>query len=430
MRMFLVALFLTLAAAAPSFAATATCVDPSGTWRVTWSATNAVATLTKLESKTNAPGAVFVDASTQTWEMRWENPASAYGPGYCQGPQACSAGPCPTGEICNAFSGTCGSLQSCITGADCPTGEQDCWFGYPSFQPQGSTGEGLQGTLSVLKLQPVALSLSPRVVAPNGGCTVYMNPYANGLSTWKRAAVFGDSLTASLNDATFNQTSLQGYVQGNLNTASLKAEVEGQSGRGWTGLNLFVDPTGQTPLQLANLRLLDELRGLHTQANIRALVIALGANDAGWVAANCIDPCAYSGGNPCTPPPPCTTAEQQVQLDSRLSTVQSGINAVLDEVVGWGKCVVLVTAPDNLARYGTDNPWAYAWAAQNINSLLRARANASTTDKLLLRDFATLSAAHHTWNTDNWFLPDDLHLIVPGKLVLTSEIVQGALSCP
>ena len=76
------------------------------------------------------------------------------------------------------------------------------------------------------------------------------------------------------------------------------------------------------------------------------------------------------------------------------------------------------------------DPANYAWAAQQINALLRSRANTSATDWLQLRDFAALSSSHHTTDPDNWFISDNLHLNEAGRQIYTTEIVQGALGCP
>ncbi|MEU8799637.1 SGNH/GDSL hydrolase family protein [Spirillospora sp. NPDC048819] len=260
-----------------------------------------------------------------------------------------------------------------------------------------------QGDLAAIGGTPVATYLSPRFVAPDGACTVYLAPFANGGAGNPKIAVLGNSLTQSLNDSSYNQQHLQGYVQGNLNAAGMRAEVEGHGGRRW------VATPGTTGLVKADSYLLDEYRGL-LQHDPQGYVIALGANDAGWVAL---------AGTP---------ADRQARLDSTID----GLRTILDELRADGKCVVFVTGPDNLATYWTADPWHYAWAAQSINQELRAQANASGTDSFKLRDFAQLSWDHHTYSQgqDVWFGSDDLHLNAVGKLVLTSEITQAAAQCP
>ncbi|MFP3968968.1 SGNH/GDSL hydrolase family protein [Actinomadura fulvescens] len=274
------------------------------------------------------------------------------------------------------------------------------WENLPHDQPGGF--QERQGDLAALRTTSVAAYLSPRFVAADGSCTVYIAPFSNGSTGQPKAAVLGDSLTASLNDTTYNQQHLQGYVQGNLNAAGWRVEVEGHSGRRWVA-----SPELQG-LPRAGNHLLDEARGF-LQHDPQAYVIALGANDAGQMAWL-----------------PDEAARQQ-----RLTYTLNGIRAKVNELVAAGRCVVFVTAPDNLARYWGSPPWLYAWAAQSINRELRTLANASATDNLKLQDFAALSFNHHTYSEgqENWFGDDDIHLNATGRLVYTNEITQAARQC-
>ncbi|WP_165966975.1 SGNH/GDSL hydrolase family protein [Actinomadura sp. 7K507] len=340
------------AAPAAADAGTQTCQAPGVAWRVDYtvndSAYGPVAHATGLQRRT-LPGGPWTDASAQTWQLRWDNLPSQW---------------------------------------------NNPWA---AFQQQ-------QGDLAAIGGTPVATYLSPRFVAPDGACTVYLAPFANGGAGDPKIAVLGNSLTQSLNDPAYNQQHLQGYVQGNLNTAGLRAEVEGHGGRRW------VAAPGTTGLDKANGHLLDEYRGL-LQHDPQGYVIELGANDAGWIA--------LAG----------TATDRQARLDSTIA----GLRTILDELRADGKCAVFVTGPDNLADYpGVADPWHYAWAAQSINQELRSQAGASATDGLKLRDFAQLSVNHHTYSEgqDVWFESDDIHLNGTGKLVLTSEITQAATQCP
>ncbi|HZR79993.1 MAG TPA: SGNH/GDSL hydrolase family protein [Candidatus Binatia bacterium] len=342
-------------------AATVTCTNPvnSTQWRVTWTTSSSpigpLATVTALE--TRASGATtWSSAASSTWELRWDN------------------APGDWGDFVPAF-------------------------------------HSVRGPLSTIDDNSVVTYLSPRLVAPDGSCDAYLYPFAQGQSTWDKVLVVGDSLTQQLNDPSYNQTYLQGYVQGNLNAHNLRAEVEGQGGRRWT-------PRGTGALNVADSYLLDEMRGLRATGNLRAIVVALGANDAGWVACGPIDANFHCQSG--------TDADRA----ARLQGVFDALTAIFQEIDGWGVCVVAVTAPDNLANYIDANPWHYANAAQSINNWLRYVAGLSSTDWFRVRDFAALSWDHHTWNADSWFIDDNLHLNGAGKLVYTSEIVNAALSCP
>jgi lysophospholipase L1-like esterase len=351
-------------------ALTAQCVDPATTrtWRVSWneaaSAYGNIVNLTGFHSRLGL--GTWESEAGKEWEMRWEN------------------SPQQLNEFFN-----------------------------PGYQPNDG-GHGMRGTLAQLQSSTAVTYVSPRFVAPNGRCQIYLYPFANGQSTWKKVIVVGDSLTQSLNDETYNQNFLQGYVHGNLNTNSLKAEVEGQGGRRFAdGSNWDSNSNiALSPLDAANSHLMDELRGLRSATNLRAIVVALGANDAGFSALG-------------------ATAEDR---DTRLEWTLAEINNAIDEMVSWGKCVVLVTPPDGLSSYGYADPWAYAYAAQSINQLIRNRTDASTTDKLLLADFAKDAVKHYNFDAPTqsvvWFNSDNLHLNDLGKLAYTNRIVQGALACP
>jgi len=337
--------------AAGAATGTATCVDPSTntTWRVDWSSRATIyGQLAKPTAFYKRVGTgAWTSANSSTWAMRWDNTPNVW-----------------AGAWVNPF-------------------------------------VEVLGTASQLASTEAAVYLSPRWVSPDGGCDAYAFPFANGSSTWPKIAVVGDSLTQQLNDPTYNATYLQGFVQGNLNANGRRAEVEGQGGRRWTA------DLNQSGLGRANSTLLDEIRGLRAAAP-RGIVVALGANDAGWVASGTTD------------------AIRQ----SRLSGVLSQLTTIVNELGTYGICVVSVTGPESLANYyGVSSPWYYAWAAQQINNWLRYVAAVNPNDWFRLRDFAAESANHHTVHPDNWFLGDNLHLNDAGKLHYTSSLVSAGLMC-
>ncbi|MEU5882383.1 SGNH/GDSL hydrolase family protein [Spirillospora sp. NPDC047279] len=344
-----------VAAPAPASAATgtATCQGGAAEWRVDYqvvdSAYGPVLTATAFQRRA-LPGGSWTDAAAQTWWLRRDN--------------------LPT-ESLGGFTQHTGGLAA------------------------------LQGV-------PVVTYLSPRFVAPDGACTVYTHPFANGTAGQPKVVAVGDSLTASLNDASYNQTHLQGYIQGNLNAAGIRTEVEGQSGRYWLAPP---DSGGQprTGLAKADLELLDEIRGLLPHGP-QGYVIALGANDAGQVA--------WIGD----------AAQRQARIDA----AKAAIGQYVSTLTAAGKCVVFITPPDNLAHYWGSDPWLYAWAAQQLTAAMRDMANASATDLIKLQDFAAHSWNHHSYSPGDpqvWFGGDDIHLNEIGRLAYTGEFTQAAQQC-
>jgi lysophospholipase L1-like esterase len=261
-----------------------------------------------------------------------------------------------------------------------------------------------RGPLAGLNEQIVATYLSPRVVAPDGSCTIYLVPFAEPLLSGPAVAVVGDSLLQSLRDPSYNATWLEGYVQGNLADPAMgeprRAEVEGQGGRRWTP-----DPS-KTGIDRADTFLLDELRGLRAKG-LRGMVVALGTNDAGWAASGASD----------------------VDRRARLDTVLAQMDVVLQELRGYGICTVVVTPPDNLANYyNVASPWYYAGAAQAVSQWLRDRVRAEP-GWLRLQDWAAVSRDHHTWSTDNWFQDDNIHLNLAGRLHYSQEVTMAGHTC-
>jgi lysophospholipase L1-like esterase len=257
----------------------------------------------------------------------------------------------------------------------------------------------LDGNLATLTTQPVATYLSPNVVVPDGSCVVYLYAFFQE-GSGPKVAVLGDSLVESLRDKDFNQTFPQGFVQGALALFGRRTEVEGQGGKRWS------PEEGLTGRPKAESYMLDELRGLRTTSGgLRTIVIALGANDASWVAV-------ASG-----------STEQQRRLDYVLNKMTE----MLNEIATYGVCTVVVTPVDTLVSRG--DPWIYAWASQAIGNYLRWVAGGSSTDWLRVEDWAAESRDHHTWNSEVWFISDNLHLNDLGRQKYTATLARAGSSC-
>jgi hypothetical protein len=240
---------------------------------------------------------------------------------------------------------------------------------------------------------------SPRLVPPDGRCTLYLTPYANqgGTGGWPRVAVLGDSLLVQLNDSAFNQTAFQGYVEGDLNDDGTLVEVEGQSGRGWA-------PAG-APGSAAHAQqyLVDEMRGL-TIDDVAGVVVALGANDAVRIAG----------------------VPAGAARDGYRDEVYGAIYAGLAEAQERAGCLALVTAPEHpTGVWGAD----YDEEVRAINDILRYVAWVSPTDDVHVVDFAAMAAGHPFGGGDAWFVYDGLHLNWPGRDGYRSAIRQAADLC-
>ncbi|WP_192809786.1 GDSL-type esterase/lipase family protein [Actinomadura rudentiformis] len=333
-----------------AFAATgsAACTEGGVTWRVDYNTADGpygtVATVAGLK-RIDASGES--DAGSQQWELRWDNlPGEWPPPG-----------------------------QSGLMG--------------PHHQ--------LKGNLAAIDDQPVATYLSPRLVTPDGACQVYLAPFANrrGTGSWPRVPVLGDSLLQSLNDNSYNQNAIQGYVEGNLNDIGIRTEVEGQGGRRWTPAK---DTAG---LAKADSYLLDEFRGL-LEHDTDGFVVALGANDALYIA----------------------TAPDD-QRAARLEEVRNALIEVVREMSARTGCLVAVTAPEHANTYDPD----YPAAALELNNVLRWIAASNATDSMELVDFATRAKTHRKNDPAPWFDSDDLHLNMAGRLVYTATMSEAARKC-
>ncbi|MEJ3742865.1 hypothetical protein WEI85_06220 [Actinomycetes bacterium KLBMP 9797] len=335
--------------AAARAAGSASCTESGVTWRVDYETASTgfgeAATVTGL--RRIASGGE-TDASTLTWELRYENLPTAYPP----------------------------------AGAD-----------PPPFQ-------SVRGPLTPSGVErPVVLYLSPRLVTPDGACTVYLSPFPNAgaAATSPRVAVLGDELVHQLNDSGYNQNAIQGFLEGTLNAAGVRVEVEGHPGRRWT------DTVGGSGLDGADGHLLDEYRGL-LEHDVDGFVMALGRNDALHVAAGA------------------TAAER----DARRATVENRLTTILgSEVTTRSGCVVAVTAPENAT---TVDPY-YAAEALYFNNLIRFTAALDGTDAWEAVDFGAQARTHKASDPQPWFAADNLTLNAAGRLVYTQQLTRAAQRC-
>lgn len=253
----------------------------------------------------------------------------------------------------------------------------------PSFQQ-------LRGTLADFGGQWRSALLSPRLVTPDGACTVYLTPFPNKAAEpdWPKVAVLGDSLLQQLNDPTYNDDHYQGYAEGVLNEAGIAAEVDAQWHSRWT------PETGGGGHQL------DEFRGL-LERDVDGFVVALGARDAIHVAS--------------VPPGP--------DRDARMSEVREKLGAAVSETRTRTPCLVAVTTPENPVNIPGVDGTGYATAARQVNDVLRFIAAADDSDGFEVVDFATQAAGQ------SWFVGDNLHLNLAGKLSLAAAIGSAARRC-
>ncbi|MFI6324365.1 carbohydrate-binding protein [Nonomuraea sp. NPDC050556] len=208
----------------------ASCTESAITWAVDYTTADTVygVVMTAVNLR-RVEGGASADATSQTWELRWDNLPGAYPPAGTNPPSF-------------------GSVQGPLT---------------PS-------GIG----------RPIPTYLSPRFLTPDGACTVYLSPFANigAVASAPAVAVLGDDLVHQLNDSNRNQTALQGHLESSLTGLGVRSEIEGHLGARWS-------PTaGSSGLAKANSYLLDEFRGL-LEHDIDGVVVALGVNDALYIAA-------------------------------------------------------------------------------------------------------------------------------------------------
>lgn len=291
------------------------------------------------------------------------------------------------------------------------------------------------GSLAKLTSLTLAAENSPRFVTPDGGCTVYLSPFFSGTSTaipagvnpgggsastisstgsaaglgsagstagWTSSgsgpvAVIGDSLLEQLYAP--DDGSLTGALERRLSALGRQSEIAGQPGRRWTPF-----PGGSPDPAQADPTMLDEIRGLHSA---RAMVIALGTNDAGWI----------------------TLSANHRQHEQRLNWVLSHLAAELDELRAAGQCTVLVTAADRNKIHHGAPPERFQKAAVQIDTYLRQRAAADPHDGLKLYDWALTADQHSRRDPVSWFKADTIHLNPAGIPAYADALTRAAALC-
>jgi lysophospholipase L1-like esterase len=256
-----------------------------------------------------------------------------------------------------------------------------------------------QGSLADLALVPLTAGQSPRYVSPDGGCTVFVTPYLSGPPGGRTVAVLGDSLVAQLYASADGMGTSEGTLQQKLEAEGYRPEINGQAGRRWTPL------PGTVPgIVQANSAMLDEIRGLR---EAQSVVLALGVNDAGWVALS-PDPKTYS---------------------LRMAWVLLHMGPVIDELRDHSHCTVLVTISDGDQSYLGSAPGTYQRAASQINAYLAQRASEDPNDRLQLWDWGSATQGHHTFDPEPWFGRDTIHLNQAGQAAYAAQLSQASQLC-
>jgi lysophospholipase L1-like esterase len=331
----------------------ANCTDPVAghEWRVSWQATSSprgtmLSATGFARRDVPAQGAVgaWTGQDDQLWELRWTPPPTATG-----------------------------------LSADQP-------------------GNQRRGSLAQLRGVQVEVARSPRLVAPDGSCSVYLAAFDNGEPRWPSVAVLGDSLVSQLHTAEDDALHGGGLIALRLLPQGRRTEVVAQPGRRWTR-----PPSEAGGLDQSDADLLDEIRGLRGAS---AQIVALGTNDAGWASL----------------------ASNAEQYRARLDWVLLRTGQVLTELASSHQCTVLVTAGDRGEHYLSGDPGLYAGAAGQLDAQLR-REVAAHPDTLHLLDWAELSADHHFGSADSWYGPDTVHLSERGRVIYADELAAAADDC-
>jgi lysophospholipase L1-like esterase len=367
------------------------CTDPGRglQWRVSWKAASDAAT----------PGAGSVRDQARRVSIVPTGFSSRPAPGLRPAvtPSAPSAQP---GQPTTTPAAVAGPASTAWTSRD-----RDLWNvrWTPSVSEalsrQSADSYQRQGTLEQLALVPLTANQSPRYVTPDGGCSVFVTPFMAGSPGGRTVAVLGDSLVAQLYASADGLGTSEGALQQELDAKGYRPEINGQSGRRWTAL-----PGARPGLAQANVDMMDEIRGLR---EAQSVVIALGVNDAGWVAL-APDPQTY---------------------ELRVSWVLLHLGPMLDELRDRGHCTVLLTMSDGDQTYLGSAPGMYQRAARQINAYLVQRAQEDPGDRIKLWDWALAAAGHHTSDPVPWFGHDTIHLNTEGQSAYVQELSQAADSC-
>jgi lysophospholipase L1-like esterase len=258
------------------------------------------------------------------------------------------------------------------------------------------------GPLPTLAAIAMTVRQDPRFVTPDGSCTVYLAPFGSGTASTRHAvAVVGDSLVVQVFRSEDGTETGPGWLISRLTRAGAQAEIAGQDGRRWT-----IKPDIGSHLEEAEASMFDEIRGLR---EARSVVIALGTNDAGWVAL----------------------APDQEQYELRLAWVLLHLVPILDELRDHGHCTVLATMATRNKTYINTAPGRFDAVATRINDYLRQRAGtqADPHDRLRLWDWAAQADWHGTTDPQPWFDTDTIHLNPAGHAAYADGLASAATLC-
>jgi len=270
------------------------------------------------------------------------------------------------------------------------------------FRDKSTDGPVVEGTPSVIKAaQPVERGLSPYLVPPDGGCTIFLYPGNNGQLGWRTVGVVGDSLVANTfyQDNLWNAIFPQGRLQKLLNERQLRVEV---AAHGYRRLANYLDDGTTAPIIQAEYYMQDEFRGLAKYwLSNKALVVALGSNDFFWYIDATSDPNVAS---------------------LRTLVARDKFIKFLKEASKVGTCVVLVAPP----------VYALGTSRDKINALYTEALAGSLAgvnkNNLRLVNAANRSILHPEWfQTD---VGDYVHLTPAGADGYAEDIVAGINSCP
>ena len=364
------------------------------------------ATLRLVPAPASTGAATCTDpVARQVWRVTWR----ASGP-----PGTMTAGP-SAATLQSALTERAGAVTLIPTGfAVRPTSRADGWQSRdndrwllrwsPTLAETATAAPSEQwarpGSLATLAAIPMSVRQDPRFVTPDGACTVYLAPFVSGTAGQRNSvAVVGDSLLGQLFASEDGTATGAGWLRNRLVTAGDRVELAGQGGRRWT-----IIPGSGTGQERADQSMLDEIRGLR---EARSMVIALGTNDAGWVAQ----------------------APDQEQYELRLAWVILHLAPILDELRDHGHCTVLATMATRNKSYLGSPPGRFDAAATRINDYLRERANADPKHRLRLWDWAARADWHGTTDAQPWFGTDTIHLKQSGFAAYADELAAAAALC-
>ena len=405
---------------APGSTGAATCTDPVGQqeWRVTWRAIRTVApsptgptpTVPTPTGPATSEPALAAPTASPSATTNVEADLTERAASVTLIPTGFAVRPLPGATPTSTSPTSMAPAATAGTGSGLPDGWQsrdaDNWLlrWSPTLAElvTATTNEKWErmGPLATLAAIAMTVRQDPRFVTPDGACSVYLAPFVAGTAGHRNGvAIIGDSLVAQLFASEDGTATGTGILLNRLTTAGDRAEIAGQGGRRWT-----IKPNIGSGLEAAGASMLDEIRGLR---EARSVVIALGTNDAGWVAL----------------------APNQEQYELRLAWVLMHLAPILDELRDHGHCAVLATMATRNKSYLGSLPVRFDAAATRINDYLRQRADADPSDRLRLWDWAVHADEHGTLDPEPWFGSDTIHLRQVGLAPYADELASAAALC-